>query len=96
MGEYFWVIIWLLVFTTHYLGTYLVLNWFVTKILGLKHLYQLFLVWFFIWLSVGILFNGCPFTYVQEWVEVKAGWRNEISYKFEKSTAYKFVLHYFF
>lgn len=41
-----------------------------------------------IWIGSNIIFNGCPLTYLQEWLEVKAGLREAISYTSEGSVLY--------
>jgi hypothetical protein len=44
------------------------------------------------WIGVVILCSGCPFMYVHQYIEVKAGWREKITYQYQDSVVYKFII----
>ena len=46
----------------------------------------------FVWVRFTKAFNGCPFTHLQHYVEVKCGLREEIDYSFLDSNAYRYVV----
>lgn len=77
----------------HYAGTAALLYWIVVKKLKLS-LSWMCLVWFVAWFSAGVLCNGCPFTYAEEYFAYKA-WGTERTYDFTKSLLYQLFLRYF-
>jgi len=89
----FYVILFLLTVLTHYAGTVAVLNWIVIIKLNLSFSWFC-LIWFFLWLSVGLLFHGCPFTYIEEYFAHQA-WGTERTYDFTKSMLYLIIFRYF-
>jgi hypothetical protein len=38
------------------------------------------------------LFAGCPFSYLSDYLAVKAGWQNKKDYSFQKSIVYKWLI----
>ncbi len=46
-----------------------------------------------IWVISGVIFQGCIFTYAEQYLANKA-WGTEISYGFEQSSVYKLVIKY--
>ncbi len=50
------------------------------------------LLYFSLWVAAGVACNGCPFVYLHEWIAVQAGWREKITYKYEDSIVYQYVI----
>ena len=62
------------------------------KMLGIKSFGQQIAALFGIWFVIVILSSGCPFFYLHQWIELQAGWREKITYRFEDSFVYQYVI----
>lgn len=47
-----------------------------------------------IWLCIILICNGCPLTYLEQWLEIKRGKREVIDYKFTQSLAYQYFFRF--
>ncbi len=45
-----------------------------------------------IWLCVVIVCGGCPASHLTDWIDVQAGWKQELAYSFDDSLAYQFIV----
>jgi len=45
-----------------------------------------------VWFLVVKVSGGCPFTYIEQHLEVRMGYRNEVTYTLEESMAYRYVI----
>lgn len=52
-------------------------------------------IWFFVWLGTGLLCNGCPYTYIEEYFAHKA-WGTEKTYNFTKSMLYLLIFKHLY
>jgi hypothetical protein len=68
------------------------LFYFNQEALGIERMPIQVAVIFGIWIALVIVFRGCPFGYLHQWIEIRAGWRTEKTYTFEHSVFYRFVL----
>ena len=86
-----WKFLYYVVLFMHYFGIGL-LVFFLIRRLGF---FRAWGIWFVVWLGSGIVFNGCIFTYWEQYCALKAGMRAKMSYNLKESFAYKAVLHFF-
>ena len=77
----------------HYIVIAFLLYYFVV-IKFHKPIYVMFIVWFVIWLSLGLLCNGCIFTYAEQYFAHKA-WGTKETYDFTKSLLYLLIFKHF-
>ncbi len=85
-----WLVLYYLVLLVHYPGLAYLFFFVVPRFLGIGF-FKAACLWFVVWLCSGLIFNGCIFTYLEEYCELKAGVRTEIAYNFKESFAYKVV-----
>lgn len=76
----------------HYFVLYVVVVWLLYKKLKFPFLKGV-LLWFVIWLLTVVVFSGCPFTHIENYIAYKA-WGTENNYNLKQSIAYKIVLKY--
>lgn len=86
-------LLWGLTIVVHYVGSAALLFGVGVVKYNLP-LWRLLLIGAVIWIILGLLFNGCPFTYVEQYFAYKA-WGTEQTYCFNDSLLYKFIFKYF-
>ena len=43
-------------------------------------------------LFLNVVFSGCPLSYLEEWLEVQVGIREEVTYTFYDSVVYNYIV----
>lgn len=84
-----YIVLYYLTMLVHYFATAGLLYWVVIKKLELSFGWFC-TIWFFIWLGTGLLCNGCPYTYIEEYFANKACGTDK-TYDFTKSMLYLLI-----
>lgn len=45
-----------------------------------------------VFISTVVICRGCPFSYIHQYLAVRAGWRQELNYKFEDSMLFRYFI----
>lgn len=85
-----WKVLYYIVLFIHYPGLAFLFFFVIPRILRIGF-FRASCLWIMVWLCSGLAFNGCIFTYFEEYCELKAGMRTEVMYNFRESFAYKVV-----
>lgn len=67
----------------------------IKKIFYVRNTVVAYVITFVTWAIIVILCRGCPFTYLHQYLEIKAGWSTGITYHFEESLLYQ-IFHFIF
>lgn len=94
-----WKIAYYLVLLLHYIGTITGILFIVAQLLTPSNILAWIGYFFVAWLAIFLLANGisggCPFGYLEQYCEVRAGWREKITYTLKDSWAYMYVFSHF-
>jgi len=89
--ELIWIVPYLLSLIVHL--SWVVWGIFLTEnLLGVKEVSMQYCIVFGTWVVIVILSSGCPFTYLHQWLEIQAGWRKGLTYKFEDCILHKYLI----
>jgi len=66
---------------------------FTAEAVGIEQVWLMFVANVATWIVIVVLGSGCPFSYLHQWLELKAGWRSEITYKYEDSIVYNLIIN---
>lgn len=95
MTQRAWLVVYALVLLAHYPGLVYLFYSPIPNHLGIKRDWAKVCLWFGTWLGAGLLFNGCIFSYAEQYCLVRAGEMSEITYRLQDSLAYKLVWRFF-
>ena len=88
----FWKALCLLSSLAHY--TWPVWGYYsVSEICQTRAIWQTIIILFVAWVVANLASRGCPFSYLHQWLEVKAGWRKSVTYGFKDSNLYRHIIH---
>lgn len=95
----FWIAAYCVVHVLHYVGTITVIIFMIAQLFSpssmLAWIGYFFITWLVIFLLANGISGGCPFSYLEQYCEVKAGWREKITYTLKDSWAYIYVFSRF-
>lgn len=86
-----WQFLYYLVLLAHYFG----IGSLISSLSWRFGLLKVLSSWFVIWLCSGLVFNGCIFTYLEQYCALKAGVQTEMTYNLKESLAYRIVWRLF-
>jgi len=89
MKKFAYIVLFFLTIIVHYLGTPILVYWITVDIFKLPQSWVIVNM-LVIWLGAGLLFKGCPYTYVEQLFAHKA-WGAKRTYNFTKSLLYKLI-----
>ncbi|NTW14680.1 MAG: hypothetical protein HGA31_06695 [Candidatus Moranbacteria bacterium] len=74
-------------------GTWVIWAQYLTKrFTPIKTEWKQFLFVIIVWIMIDIASAGCPFAYLHQYLELKMGWRTEITYNYQVSFVYKYLV----
>lgn len=86
-----WMILYIVSWGLH--ATWIIwAQWIVKRGLNIKNTIWQYVIACGAWVAIVIICNGCPFTYIHQWIELKAGWRESVTYKYQDSVVYKYIV----
>lgn len=95
----FWKFAYYCVYMIHYVGTFVAILFVVSQTLtpstALIRIVYFLVAWLFIVLLANGICGGCPFSYLEQYCEIKAGWRKKITYTLKDSWAYIYIFSRF-
>lgn len=66
--------------------------WLVDKLTPIKNQVGQWIFLLCTWVLIVIACSGCPFSYLHQYLQVQIGLREEITYQYEDSIAYQYVI----
>jgi hypothetical protein len=94
----FWKVAYYFIFVLHYVGTVVAILCG-TQLFSPSGLLAWIGYFFAAWLAIFLIANGicggCPFSYLEQCCEVKAGWRERVTYNLKDSWAHMYIFSRF-
>ncbi len=67
-------------------------SWLIDKFFHIREFTFQALVAMCIWLVIIVISSGCPFTYLEQHIEVRLGQRSEVTYTIDQSIGYRYFI----
>ena len=89
-----WIIPYVVSWVVH-ITWYVWASWIARTVFPFLNAWIVPFVVFGVWGVLVVLSHGCPFFYLHQWLEMRAGWRRRNTYGFERSTFYRLFVRPF-